>query len=156
MDSLRLRPVDRDDLPTFFAHQADPQSYRMAGVRPRDHDAFYRHWDEIFDDPTAINRSILADAELVGRVCCFERDGRTELGYWISRSHWGRGIATRAVQAFLQEVSIRPLAAIIAEHNQGSATVLLRCGFEQRDSWIGEGTDGEPLTELLFVLERAG
>jgi len=51
------------------------------------------------------------------------------VGYWIDRSHWGKGIATRALEAFVSVVDIRPLHALVATSNLGSIRVLERCGF---------------------------
>ncbi len=42
---------------------------------------------------------------------------------------WGRGIASGALQLFLQTVSTRPLYGRAASDNRGSLRVLAKAGF---------------------------
>jgi RimJ/RimL family protein N-acetyltransferase len=62
-------------------------------------------------------------------VLSFVRDGERQVGYWIARDRWGRGIATAALTALLEQVTERPLCARVAAHNRGSLRVLEKCGF---------------------------
>jgi RimJ/RimL family protein N-acetyltransferase len=127
--AVRLREVVPDDLPMHFAQQRDPESTRIAAVAPRDRPAFDAHWRTILEDPSVVVRTVLADGTPVGSVLSFLRDGRRHVGYWIAREHWGRGIATAALGALLDEVRERPLFATVAAGNHGSRRVLERCGF---------------------------
>jgi RimJ/RimL family protein N-acetyltransferase len=77
-----------------------------------------------------VTRTILADGVVAGHALSFERDGRRLVGYWLAREHWGRGIATRALAAFLEVLPQRPLHATVAEHNAASLRVLAKAGFE--------------------------
>ncbi len=61
-------------------------------------------------------------------------EGEREVSYWIESSRWGRGIASGALEAFVQVEVTRPLFARVAEHNIGSAKGLIRAGFVQVDS----------------------
>lgn len=130
MVRIELRPVERSDIPALYLHQADPESNRMAAVKPRDEGAFAALWERIFGDGGVVARAILADGALAGHMCCFEADGRRCLGYWIAREHWGRGVATGAMRLFLAEVRERPLHARVARSNGASLRVLERCGFK--------------------------
>jgi hypothetical protein len=61
----------------------------------RDHDTFTTHWRErILADEANYAWTIAADGEVAGHMLCFERDGKREVGYWLGRAYWGRGIAT--------------------------------------------------------------
>src|SRR5262249_254260 len=40
--------------------------------------------------------TIVADAQVAGHMLCLERDEKREVGYWLGRAYWGRGIATAA------------------------------------------------------------
>jgi RimJ/RimL family protein N-acetyltransferase len=62
-------------------------------------------------------------------------EGQREVTYWVGREDWGRGIATRALQEFLQLEATRPLYARAASDNAASIRVLTRCGF----LLVGEG-----------------
>jgi RimJ/RimL family protein N-acetyltransferase len=55
--------------------------------------------------------------------------GEREVTYWIGRSHWGKGIATSALRAFLAVDLSRPLHARVAYDNVASRRVLEKCGF---------------------------
>ena len=101
----------------------------MAAFPPRDRDAFIAHWSKILADK-GVARAILLDGSVAGYVCSFDIAGEREVGYWIGREHWGRGVATRALQIFLDEQRDRPLYAHVAKHNVGSIRVLEKCGFE--------------------------
>ena len=59
-----------------------------------------------------------------------EDDGHREVGYWIGRQFWGRGVATAALHDFLEIVTDRPIEGWIAPHNAGSARVLEKNGFK--------------------------
>lgn len=127
---LRLREVRDSDLAILFEHQRDPESVRMADFPSRDRAAFDAHWAKIRADPVNLIRVIeLADGTVAGTVLCFPRDGVREVGYWIDRALWGRGIATRALADFLATEKTRPLYAGLAKHNAGSLRVLEKCGF---------------------------
>jgi RimJ/RimL family protein N-acetyltransferase len=124
-----LRIVALEDLPTLFAHQADPIATELAAFPSRLYDAFMAHWAKILSDSTVIARTIVADGEVVGNVVGFENLGRREIGYWIGREFWGRGIATAAVRQFLLIETKRPLEAAVVEHNTASMRVVTSCGF---------------------------
>ena len=128
-DTVTLRPVEAADLPIFFEHQRDPAGIAMAGVGGRDRAAFDEHWAKILADDATRIRTILAGGEVAGYALTFERDGRREVGYWIGRDHWGRGVATAALVAFLGEEESRPLYAGVLPANLGSLRVLEKCGF---------------------------
>jgi RimJ/RimL family protein N-acetyltransferase len=126
---VSLRKVEEADLAGIYEDQTDPEATEMAAFTARPKPAFMKHWAEILEDQTVTARSVIADGEMVGHVVTWPEDDHRMLGYWVSKRHWGRGIATRALQQFLAEVPERPLRAIVATHNRGSIRVLERCGF---------------------------
>jgi len=81
------------------------------------------------------NRVIEIDGRVVGHIASFDLEGHREVTYWIAREDWGRGIATRALQEFLQLEASRPLYAGAASDNAASIRVLTKCGFRV----VGEG-----------------
>ena len=131
-DEVLLRPVRDDDLPAFFAHEQDPQANWMAAFGPKDPSdraAFDAHWARIRADERIVNRAVIADGRLVGRVAAFPVGEQTEVSYWIDAAYWGRGHATAALRALLREVPHRPLHARAAKDNAASLAVLRKCGF---------------------------
>jgi RimJ/RimL family protein N-acetyltransferase len=132
--NLALRPLADTDLDQLFEWERDPSAVAMAAFTradPSDRAAFDRHYQQIRDDPDCVLRAIDYDDAFVGTVGSFTMDGDREVTYWIDPSRWGGGIATRALQAFLEIETTRPLFGRVAEHNLGSATVLTRVGFQQ-------------------------
>ena len=126
---IRLRDVEDADLPVFFAHQSDPEATAIAAFTARDREAFLAHWARIRSDPAVVTRTILRAGDVAGNIVSFEQDGAREVGYWIGREYWGRGIATRALAKFLMIVRERPLHAWITKDNTASIRVVERCGF---------------------------
>jgi RimJ/RimL family protein N-acetyltransferase len=131
--SVQLREVLAADLPIFFEHQRDPEANRMAAFAARDRDAFMAHWSKIVADERLVAKTVVADGQVAGNIVSWDQAGRQEIGYWIGREFWGKGIATRALDAFLHDVTTRPLFAHVAAHNVASIRVLEKCGFTISD-----------------------
>ena len=74
-----------------------------------------------------------ANGELIGSVGLGRDDeGRTELGYWIARPHWGNGYAPEAARAVLRLASTLGHRQLVAGHfvdNPASGRVLAKIGF---------------------------
>ena len=126
---VELRPVEDDDLPVFFDHQQDPVAIEMAAFPARDRATFDDHLARIRADPSVTFRTILVDGQVAGNLVAWDDAGKRDVGYWIGREFWGRGIATAALAAFVHEIPTRPLYAHVAKHNVGSARVLEKSGF---------------------------
>jgi RimJ/RimL family protein N-acetyltransferase len=129
---VALRPLDDVDLDTLFEQMRDPESVQMAAFTvkdPDDRQAFDAHMAKVRASPDVTLRGVTRDGRLVGSIASFVVDGDTEITYWIDRSVWGQGIASRALAAFLDMVPIRPLHARAASDNIGSLKVLQRAGF---------------------------
>lgn len=151
-DQVQLRDVEPNDLPVFYEHQLDGEATRMAAFPSRDRAAFDAHWaTNILANPTAITQTILIDGQVAGNIGSWAQDGVRMIGYWIGKEHWGKGVATRALAAFLRVVAERPLHAHVVEHNVGSIRVLEKCGFIREPARVD--ADGTDVTELLFFLK---
>ena len=143
-EDVLLRDVAEDDLPVFFEHQRNPVANRMADFLPRNWNAFVAHWTKILADETVIKKTVLFDGRVAGNVVSFEQECEREIGYWIGREYWGKGIATEALSQFLAHAEVRrPLHAAVAKHNVGSIRVLEKCGF----AVVGE-EEGEYVLQL--------
>ena len=105
-----------------------------------------------FADAHQMPRAVaLAQAQRYAReiVPAFNAYMYFRVGYWIGKEHWGQGVATRALAAFLQFVTERPLRAHVAAHNVGSIRVLEKCGFSVEQK-VEVASDG--VVELVLVL----
>jgi RimJ/RimL family protein N-acetyltransferase len=141
-----LREVRESDFDALYEQQSDPESMAMAAVPCREREDHAAHWRKILADDTGLPRAIEVDGECVGHVVSFLRDGAEprEVGYWVARSHWGRGIASAALAEFLTLETRRPLIAGVVTHNPGSRRVLEKCGFtltETETDHTGDGFD---------------
>src|SRR5512136_2953562 len=104
-DSVLLRDVIASDLPIFFEQQLDPVATQMAAFPARDRETFMTHWAKILADESNILKTILYDDQVAGNIVSWEHSGEREVGYWLGREYWGKGIATRALAAFLEQVA---------------------------------------------------
>jgi RimJ/RimL family protein N-acetyltransferase len=151
---LRLRNVEQYDLPRMYQMQLDPESNRLAVTIPRSAEMFDSHWSDALRDPSITAKAILLGGVLAGYISCFRRDGRANVGYWISREHWGKEIATQALRLLLLEVATRPLHAHVATTNGASLQVLQKCGFVVERVQVSPPSDRFPeCEEAVLVLK---
>ena len=58
-----------------------------------------------------------------------------EVGYWLAKPYWGQGIMTAVVQRLcrhaFEEFGLAKITAHVFPHNQASARVLEKCGFQE-------------------------
>jgi ribosomal-protein-alanine N-acetyltransferase len=86
---------------------------------------------------TPRNLAITVDGRAVGSVGVIPEEGiarvSAEIGYWLGKPYWGRGIASAAVTAMTSYAFSRfdftRLCAWIFTHNDGSRRVLEKCGY---------------------------
>lgn len=152
-----LRDVIDSDLPIFFEHLNDPATFHMVAFIPperKDWEQFQAHWNKIRSDDSVITQSIIYGDEIAGHMLFFEREGRMEVGYLIGRGHWGKGIGTRSLELFLEQIPDRPLYAHTAKENKGSIRILEKCGFYRMEELrsYAAGRDRE-IDGLSFKLE---
>ena len=149
---VELRPVAEDDLPVLYRHQADPAATQMAAFPSRDAAAFTKHWHKILADDSVLARTVLVDGQVAGNVVSFIEGSERDVGYWLGREFWGRGVATAALRLLLREVRARPLYGRVAAGNVASRRVLEKCGFTLRArTEAADPAEGEP-DELVLEL----
>ena len=147
-----LRDIEPDDLPIFFEHQRDPVAVAMVVFRSREKAEFNGHWAKIMADDVSLKKTIVADGQVAGHIASFMRDGEREIGYWIERTLWGRGIASAALAAFLCLEQRRPLYAGVAPHNIASIRILQKCGFTLCQSAIDQEPEPAGESHIIFRL----
>jgi len=126
---VQLRDVEASDLAFFFEHQRDPVAVAMVMFRSRDEAEFAEHWAKLLADETKLKKTIVVDGAVAGNIGSWTAEGQREIGYWIDRAFWSRGVGTAALSAFLQLEPTRPLHAGVAKHNAASIRILQKCGF---------------------------
>jgi ribosomal-protein-alanine N-acetyltransferase len=163
-----LRPWRGSDAGSLARHANDREVWR--NMRDRfPHPYTLRDAKEwlafIADVPEGTTFAIDVAGEAVGGIS-FEpladvfRVG-AELGYWLARPHWGRGITTEAVRAVTDQLFthfdfLRAQASVFS-WNPASARVLEKAGYTleatNRRSMIKEGVVGD---RWLYVKLREG
>jgi RimJ/RimL family protein N-acetyltransferase len=156
--ALTLRPLADGDLDTLFTWESDPRAVEMAAFTradPSDRTRFDAHYERVRDDPSNTLLAIDDDGELVGTVGSYTMEGKREVTYWIAPARWGQGLASRALRAFLEVETTRPLYGRVAQHNVASAKVLARAGFAQvgSDSGFAAGVGAE-IVEYIYRLDH--
>jgi RimJ/RimL family protein N-acetyltransferase len=136
---LLLRPGFPEDAPALAAAIADEGLVRNLATAPwpyrmRDAEAFLATpRDPVLPSLLIFERTAGA-AQLVGSCGLGRRpSGAVELGYWIARPFWGRGLATEASKALIDIARALGLKQLEASHfidNPASARVLDKLGFE--------------------------
>lgn len=155
-NDVQLRAVLATDLPIFFEQQLVPEAIRMADFPPRNKAAFMAHWAKIMTDDSVLIQTILFNGDVAGNMVCFEQLGEREVGYWLGKGYWGKGIATQALKEFLKHIGTRPLYAHVAKHNIASRRVLEKCGFtvSGEDSFFSEAL-GKRVEEYVLILSAS-
>ena len=130
--AISLRPTTAEDLKRLFKFQLDPEANYLAAFTsadPSDKTAYINKYVKLLADPTINNQTILVGDIIAGSIAKFLLRGEAEITYWIDRRFWKQGIATQALQQFLELESTRPLYGRTAFDNIGSQRVLEKCGF---------------------------
>jgi len=136
---LLLRPGFPEDAQRLAAAIADQSIVRNLATAPwpyalRDAEAFLAApRDPVLPSLLVMERTD-GEPRLVGACGLGRRpSGAVELGYWVARAHWGRGIATEACAALIDIARTLGLAQLEGSHfldNPASGRVLEKLGFE--------------------------
>ncbi len=102
-------------------------------------------------DAESINFLVInkANLDVVGLVILFEQnDGDLRLGYLLSESTWGKGLATELISELVNQCRLAGFQSItggVARDNIASQRVLIKSGFTEQ-------TTGQPSGEKLFTV----
>ena len=166
MTTIDLRPFTEDDLPELVRLANDP------AIAATLTDAFPQPYTE--ESGRAFLARVMADAPT--RVFCITADGllagavgihprgdiwhrNAELGYWVARPYWGRGIATEAVRrAVKYAFGTFPLDRVFARpfgSNAASQRVLEKTAFVLEARLRGTIVkNGRVEDELIYAVRR--
>ena len=140
-DGFVLRRWCAGDLDALLRHADDPMIVR--GLSDRFPHPYTRADGEAFlagriVDLDAPVLAIEIDGEACGSIgvrhaAAGERAHSAELGYWLGRAHWNRGVMRRVVSVYvpwvMQALSLTRLQATVLDTNPASARVLAVNGF---------------------------
>lgn len=145
-EGITLRELTDIDLPAWFERLTDSEAADLAG------DPIAESMEEVingleyhkfgFRFKKSLRWAIVPDdiGESVGTVGfnSFDpADNSADIGYAIGRSHWNKGIATRAVRIAInygfEVLSLKRIEAEVLTHNGASIRVLEKLGFDVYD-----------------------
>ncbi len=114
-----------------------------------------KQWPEFYE------LAILIDHEHIGAISLYRNEDYTEgeLGWIISKEHWGNGYASEAAQALIdfgmQELKIRRFIAHCDSENVNSYKVMEKLGMSFESKTRGRKNKGsdEDREELMYSLE---
>ncbi|GAB2945738.1 GNAT family N-acetyltransferase [Hymenobacter coalescens] len=164
-EAARLRPFAPADAPALARHANDRGIWRNLRDRfPHPYALADAEWYVRFvhaEGGQDLHLCLEVDGEAAGSISVlFQHDinrREAEIGYWLGRAYWGRGLATAAVQALAAHTfahfDVCRLYATIFEYNTASARVLEKAGFACEGRLRRSITkDGQTVDGLLYAL----
>ena len=162
-----LRPWRRDDVDALVRHADDREVWQNLGdLFPHPYTRKDAKWwvDGGYETWNALALAIEIGGEVGGGLGLkFLRDpiyrGTAEVGYWLGRRWWGRGIMTRMLSEFVpwafERFDLIRIEAGVFETNPASARVLEKAGFAL-EARLARSVikDGQILDRLLYVRFR--
>jgi len=170
---VRLRAIEREDIPTFLKWVNDPELQQYLGRTP-----FPFSFAESLQDPVGEERWFerqLNDEKSrifaietekgahIGNIGLHEidyKDGKATLGIMIGeKGYWDQGYGTDAVRALLrfafQELNLHRISLEVFEFNRRAIRCYEKCGFRQEgvareDSFRG----GKRHNKILMAILR--
>ena len=154
-DRLLLRRWREEDLDAYTRICADPEVMRyMGGPRTRRRceeqiAGFVRHWEERGFGQWAVEEK--ATGAFIGRIGLLyhedwpEGEHKTEVGWLLERSFWGRGLATEgarvSVRHGFEKLELERIISIIHPENTASRRVAERVGLAYQGGTCWRGLD---------------
>lgn len=156
--NLRLQKTTVEDLEQLFLFQADEEANYLAAFNsenPSDKEAYMKKWTGIVNRDNCNMQTIWVDDVIAGSVIHFDLGDETNVSYWIDRPQWGKGIATKGLQMFLETTDKKILYGRVAYDNTGSQKVLEKNGFVKTGTETGFANGrGKEIEEFIYVLEK--
>ena len=141
-ERLILRPLSESDAESLYEYAKSPDVGPIAGWPPHKSVGESRYAITHFlngsecyavclkEDNAAIG---VIELKLNGHTDMSERDNECELGYWLGRPFWGRGLIPEAARALLRraftELGMQTVWCGYYDGNEKSRRVQEKCGF---------------------------
>jgi RimJ/RimL family protein N-acetyltransferase len=169
-ERLLLRPGWREDAPALFRAIADEEIVRNLALAPwpysfTDAESFLMRERAPHNVACLIFLRTPGAPRLVGGIGFGRKPGdrEPEFGYWIAKAYWGRGIATEAGRALIDNardtLRLRRLDAGHFVDNPASGRVLAKLGFRPTGATrsrysAGRGAEAQ-CREFVLELDQA-
>jgi [ribosomal protein S5]-alanine N-acetyltransferase len=136
-----LRPFRKSDLPSFVNHINDKVIAARTNAIPYPYTI--KHAEDWYHKicnrsrrkgSRALELAIVIDGEAAGCIAIFPKGHTAEIGYWLGRAYWGRGIMTEAVKAITKygfdELGLIRIHASTFPQSKASMRVLEKAGYK--------------------------
>jgi RimJ/RimL family protein N-acetyltransferase len=169
-DQIHLSEIRPADKGAFLEHLKEKEIYNRTLRIPYPYtEAHAKEWLARVEKSTEqhgqpVNWAIRIAADfLIGGIgfdgLDIGKSHRAEIGYWLAKPYWGRGIITAVVKAACEfafkEWGLVKITAHVFAFNLASARVLEKCGFEQEGYLRNHfQKDGHLLDVRLYGLHR--
>ncbi|AIQ56242.1 GNAT family N-acetyltransferase [Paenibacillus borealis] len=158
-DELVLNRIEETHLDELFDIYSNDRVFEYCGIIPKHNKAtvsnMIGHFERDYAKRSRIKWGIFTSGEegrLLGIIeaCDFnQKVNMVTIGYFLAEAHWGRGIASRAVEILTEflfgQVNVNRVQAEVMLMNEPSKKVLLKNGFikegmlRQAALWSGKG-----------------
>jgi ribosomal-protein-alanine N-acetyltransferase len=167
-DQIHLSEIQPSDQAAYLEHLKEKEIYDRTLRLPYPYtEADFQAWMQIVEKATKqqgqpVHVAIRNEQGFLIGGCGFDilqigKSHRAEIGYWLAKPFWGRGIMTAVVRracdfAFAEFGLVKIVAHVFAD-NAASAKVLEKCGFHQEGYLrIHHLKDGKYRDARLFAL----
>lgn len=141
-ERLILRPWRESDAEALFKYASDPDVGPRAGWPPhKSVEESLQIIKTVFNTPTMWAVELKETAEAIGCVGYLPAsvsnlqipDDQCEVGYWIGKPYWGRGICTEALRLVIDYCfNVKHYTVLWGDFfpsNPASGRVMTKCGF---------------------------
>lgn len=132
---MRMRRASADDRDAIFEIMSDPETMRFWSTPPHGSREETGRWlDSMIDaDRSGLSDEFILEYEgrFIGKLGAWQPP---EIGFFLHRDYWGRGLAAEALQKFIVYAARRGhdcLTADVDPRNHSCLRLLERAGFER-------------------------
>jgi len=131
-----LRPYKKTDKADLVKNINDKDIARYMSVVPnpyrgKDADVFLKK--ALHPTKEKINLAVEIEGEVAGGCGIHSHGHQAEMGYWLAKKHWGKGLATEVARELVKfgfrKLKLKRLTAKVFIPNKASARVLEKNGF---------------------------
>ncbi|MFG0212333.1 GNAT family N-acetyltransferase [Brevibacillus porteri] len=158
-DRFTLKKIEEQHVDELFEIYSNDHVFAYCGIIPKYNKATVKnmigHFERDYLKKSRIKWGIFANDtpdHLLGIMEAFDfhqKVNMVTIGYFLSEAHWGKGIATEAVNLLLHflfmDVNVNRIQAEVMPPNETSKKVLMKNGFmkegtlRQATLWSGKG-----------------
>lgn len=136
---IEFREFEQKDEALLVSYLNDEAQTQFLSARlPQPYTNEAAHWWVNTGSRIGVVYAIIHNGIFVGSINAisgeFEKQKTAEIGYWVAKPYWGKGIATNALQKFtdllFEHTDFIRLNASVFEGNLASAKVLQKCAYK--------------------------